>query len=91
MKVRQETVEDRCRPECTLARCLCRLDGPQDLKAGYHGMQVRHSRRQGQIWLQTAEEAEAPLVYFHQDKHIWVGYPNCQSGMWEEGAEANNR
>ena len=29
MKARQKAVEDRCRPECTQARCLCTLDGPQ--------------------------------------------------------------
>ena len=32
MKARPEAVEDRCRPECTLARYLCRLDGPQGPK-----------------------------------------------------------
>ena len=29
MRARPEAVEGKCRPECTLARCLCRLDGPQ--------------------------------------------------------------
>ena len=32
VKARQETLEDKCRPEYTLARCLCRLDGPQEPK-----------------------------------------------------------
>ena len=30
VRARAEAVEDKCRPECTLARCLCRLDGPQE-------------------------------------------------------------
>ena len=34
LKARVEAVEDKCRPECTLARCLCRLDGPQEPKGG---------------------------------------------------------
>ena len=37
LKARAEAVEDKCRPEFTLARCLCRLDGPQEPKGGYHG------------------------------------------------------
>ena len=45
MKARAEAVEDKCRPEFTLARCLCRLDGPQEPKAGYHGIRVRQPRR----------------------------------------------
>ena len=32
MKAKQEAVEDMCRPEYTLASCLCRLDRPQELK-----------------------------------------------------------
>ena len=47
LRARAEAVEDKCRPECTLARCLCRLDGPQEPKGGYHGIRVRQPRRQG--------------------------------------------
>ena len=32
LTAREEAVEDTCRPECTLARCLCKLDGPQEPK-----------------------------------------------------------
>ena len=74
MKARQEAVEDRCRPACTQARCLCRLDGVQELKGGYHGIQVRQPRRQGPMWLQMEGEKEAPLVHFDQVKHMWVRY-----------------
>ena len=45
MRARPEAVEDKCRPECTLARCLCRLDGPQEPKGGYHGIRLRHPRK----------------------------------------------
>ena len=38
MKARQDAVEDRCMPESTQARCLCRLDGPQEMRSGYHGI-----------------------------------------------------
>ena len=51
-----EAVEDKCRGECTLARCLCRLEGPQDMNGGYHGIKVRQPRRQGPIPLQMEEE-----------------------------------
>ena len=34
LKAGPESVEDKWRPECTLARCLCRLDGPQEVKGG---------------------------------------------------------
>ena len=47
LKARAEVVEDKCRPECTLVRCLCRLDGPQEPKGGYHWIRVRQPRRQG--------------------------------------------
>ena len=47
LKARAEAVEDKCRPECTLARCLCRLDRPQESKGGYHGLRVQQPRRQG--------------------------------------------
>ena len=90
-KARPEAVEDKCRPECTLARCLCRLDGPQEPNRGYHGMRVRQPRRQGPMWLQMGKDDEAPLVYFHQVKHVWVGYADCRSGAVEEDAEAGER
>ena len=45
LKARPEAVEDKCRPECKLARCLCRLDGPQEPKGGYHGIRVRQPSR----------------------------------------------
>ena len=48
MKAKHEAVDDKCRPECTLARCLCRLDGPQELMDGYHVIRVRQPRRQDQ-------------------------------------------
>ena len=32
LRARTRAVEDKCRPECMLARCLCRLDGPQEPK-----------------------------------------------------------
>ena len=80
MRARPEAVEDECRPECTLARCLCRLDGPQEPKGGYHGIRVRQPRRQGPMWLQMGEDDGAPLVYFHQVKHMWVGYADGWSG-----------
>ena len=81
LRARAEAVVDKCRPECTLARCLCRLDGPQEPKGGYHGIRVRQPRRQGPMWLQMGESDGAPLVYFHQVKHMWVGYADGQSGM----------
>ena len=37
IKARQQAVDDRCRPECKQASCLCGLDGPQELRGGYHG------------------------------------------------------
>ena len=91
LKARPEAVDDKCRPECTLARCLCRLDGPQEPKGGYHGIRVRQPRRQGSMWLQMGEDDGAPLVYFHQVKHMWVGYADGRSGAVEEDAEAGER
>ena len=44
LRARAEAVEDKCRPECTLARCLCRLHGPQEPKEGYNGIRVRQPR-----------------------------------------------
>ena len=91
LKARAEAVEDKCRPECTLARCLCRLDGPQEPKGGYHGIRVRQPRRQGPMWLQMGEDEGAPLVYFHQVKHMWVGYADGPSGTVGEEEEAGER
>ena len=88
LKARAEVVEDRCRPECTQARCLCRLDEPQEPKEGYHGIRVRQPRRQGPMWLQMGKEEGAPLVYFHQVKHMWVGYADGRSGTVGEEEEA---
>ena len=82
---------DKCRPECTLARCLCRLDGPQEPKGGYHGIRVRQPRTQGPMWLQIGEEKGAPLVYFHQVKHMWVGHADGWSGTVREEEEAGER
>ena len=70
LNARAEAVDDKCRPECTLARCLCRLDGPQEPKGGYHGIRVRQPRRQGPMWLQMGEDDGVPLVYFDQVKHM---------------------
>ena len=91
LRARAEAVEDKCRPECTLARCLCRLDGPQEPKGGYHGIRVRQPRRQGPMWLQMGEEDGTPLVYFHQVKHMWVGYADGRSGTVGEDEEASER
>ena len=91
MKARQEAVEDRCKPECTQARCLCRLDAPQELRGGCYGIKVRQTRRQRPLWLQMGEEDGAPLVYFHQVKHMRVGYADGRSRMSEEGAEADEQ
>ena len=43
------------------------------------------------MWLQMGEEEGAPLLYFHQVKHMWVGYTDGRSGTLEEGAEADER
>ena len=91
LKARAEAVEDKCRPECTLARCLCRLDGPQEPKVGYHGIRVRQPRRQGPMRLQIGEEEGAPLVYFYQVKHMWPGYADGRSGTVGEEEEAGER
>ena len=37
------------------------------------------------------EDDGVPVVYFHQVKHIWVGYADGRSGTVEEGAEAGER
>ena len=42
------------------------------------------------MWLQMGEGEEAPLVYFHQVKHMLVGYADG-SRTSEEGAEAYER
>ena len=91
MKARQEAVEDKCRPECTLARCLCRLDEPQEPKGAYHGIRLRQPKRQGPMWLQMKEDEGTPLVYFHPVKHMWVGYADGRSGTAEGSAEADER
>ena len=91
MRGRSKGVEDKCRPECTLARCLCRLDGPQEPKGGYHGIRVRQPSRQWPMWPQMGEDDGAPLVYFHQVKHMWVGYADGRSRAVEEDAEAGER
>ena len=91
LKARADAMEDKCRPECTLARCLRRLDGPQEPKGGYHGIGVWQPRRQGPMWLQMGEEEGAPLVYFHQVKHMWVGYADGRSGTVGEEEEAGER
>ena len=44
LRARAEALEDKCRPECTLARFLCKLNGPQEPKGGYHGIRVRQPR-----------------------------------------------
>ena len=79
MKARLEAVEDKCRPECTLARCLCRLNGPQGPKGGYHGIRVRQPRTQAPMWLQMGKDDGALQVYFHQVKHMWVAYADGRS------------
>ena len=43
------------------------------------------------MWLQMGEDDGAPLVYFHQVKHMWVGYADGRSGTAEEVAEAGER
>ena len=43
------------------------------------------------MWLQMGEDVGAPLVYFHQVKHMWVAYADGRSGTAEEGAEADER
>ena len=40
------------------------------------------------MWLQMGEDDGAPLVYFHQVKHMWVGYADGRSGAVGEDAEA---
>ena len=91
LRATAKAVEDKCRPECTLARCLCRLDGPQEPKGGYHGIRVWQPRRQGPMWLQMGEDDGVPLVYFHQVKHMWVGYAAGRSGTVGEDEQAGER
>ena len=43
------------------------------------------------MWLQMGEDDGAPLVYFHQVKHMWVGYADGRRGAVEEDAEAGER
>ena len=91
LRARAEAVEDKCRPECTLARCLCRLDGPQEPKGGYYGIRVRQPGRQVPMWLHMGEDDGMPLVYFYQVKHIWLGYADGRSGTGGEDREAGER
>ena len=41
--------------------------------------------------LQMGEDDGAPLVYFHQVKHMWMGYADGPSGAVGEDAEAGER
>ena len=91
LKTRLEVVEDKCRPECTLVRYLCRLHKQQEPKDRYHRIRVRQPRKQGPMLLQMKEDDGAPLVYFHQVKHMWVGYADGRSRAVEEDAEAGER
>ena len=91
LKARAEAVEDKCRPECTLAGWLCRLDLPQEPKGGDHGIRVPQPRRRGPMWLQMREDYGAPLVYFHQVKHMCMGYADGWRGAMEEDTEAGER
>ena len=43
------------------------------------------------MWLQMGQDDGAPLVYFHQVKHMWVGYADGRRGAVEEDAEAGER
>ena len=43
------------------------------------------------MWLQMGEDDGVPLVYFHQVKHMWVGYANGRSRAVDEDAEAGER
>ena len=43
------------------------------------------------MWLQMGEDDGAPLVYFHQVKHMWVEDADGRSGAVGEDAEASER
>ena len=43
------------------------------------------------MWLPMGEGEGAPLVYFHQVKHILVGYADGRSGTVGEEEEAGER
>ena len=48
------------------------------------------------MWLQMGEDDGAPLVYFHQVKHMWVGYADGRSGtsgggMGRQGRDKRRR
>ena len=43
------------------------------------------------MWLQMGEDDGALLVYFHQVKHIWLGYADGRSGTGGEDGEAGGR
>ena len=89
MKTREEAVEDRCPPECTQARCLCRLDGPRELRGGTH--MVKRRQPSVPMWPQISEEEGAPPVFLHHVKHMWVRYADGSKGASEEEAETQER
>ena len=43
------------------------------------------------MWLQMGEDDGAPLVYFHQVKHMAVGYADGRSGAVGKDEEAGER
>ena len=43
------------------------------------------------MWLQMGEDEGALLVYFHQVKHMWVGYADGRSGTVGEDEEEGKR
>ena len=43
------------------------------------------------MWLRMGEDDGAPLVYFHQVKHMRVGYADGRTGAVEEDADAGER
>ena len=51
----------------------------------------RHGSKKGPTWLQMGEDDRAAPLYFHQVKHMWVGYADGRSGTAGEDAEAGER
>ena len=43
------------------------------------------------MWLQMGDDEGVPLVYFHQVKHMWVGYADGRSRTVGEDEEADER
>ena len=43
------------------------------------------------MWLHMGEDEGASLVYFHQVKHMWVGYADCRNRTVGEDEEAGER